>query len=228
VHGGSALLSGLKRSYRLILTVVTLSVGLIVLLSFIIDNQALLLLRNVLVEWTVIVVAFALLLGVLNVLRVHGQRIQRGQGTIYSLVLIVSVLAVFIPGILSPGSLPDDIQGFAGPTGSVVGFIYQYVQRPLQATLFSLMAFFVATAAWRAFRLRSAASWVMFVAALFVLLGSIRLAVGSQWSLLTETRNWILSVPAMAGARGILLGIVLGTIVAGARLLLGIDRPYSD
>jgi uncharacterized membrane protein len=215
-------LSGLKRAYRLILTVVAFSVGLVVLLSFVIDNQMLHLLRSVLVEWTVIVV------GVLNVLRVHGQRIQRGQGTIYSLILIISFLAVFIPGILSPGSLPEGVRGLVGPNGSVVSFVYQYVQRPLQSTLFSLMAFFVATAAWRAFRLRSAASWVMLIAALFVLLGSIKLAVGIQWSLFTETRDWILNVPAMAGARGILLGIVLGTIVAGARLLLGVDRPYSD
>jgi hypothetical protein len=98
----------------------------------------------------------------------------------------------------------------------------------LQATIFSLMGFFILTAAWRAFRVRSASSLIMFLAALLVLLGSIRLGAGSGWRVLSEIRNWVLDVPTLAGARGILLGIVLGTIVAGVRLLVGIDRPYSD
>jgi len=91
-----------------------------------------------------------------------------------------------------------------------------------------LMAFFIATAAWRAFRIRSAASFTMFIAAVLVLLGSIRLAVGGGWRFVVQAKDWVLNVPAMAGARGILLGIALGTIVAGLRLLMGIERPYSD
>lgn len=218
----------LKRLYRLLLIVITLSTGLIVLLSFLVKSDTLLLLRSVFVEWTIIVIAFALLLGILNVLRVHGQRIQRGQGLAFSLILIVAFLAVFVPGILSPASVPSRFSALAGPTGSIVSFAYQYVQRPLQATFFSLMAFFVLTAAWRAFRVRSVASFIMLVAAVIVLLGSIKLNIGIGWGPFTEARDWVMNVPAMAGARGILLGIVLGTIVAGLRLLLGIDRPYSD
>ncbi len=90
------------------------------------------------------------------------------------------------------------------------------------------MAFFVATAAWRAFRTRSTASLVMFIACVLVLLGSIQLNVGQGWELVVQTKNWVMSVPVLAGARGLLLGIVLGTIVAGLRLLVGVDRPYSD
>jgi hypothetical protein len=218
----------LKHLYRLILVVITVSAGVIVLLSFVFESEMLALLRGVFVEWAVIVVAFTMFLGVLNVLRVHGQRIQNKQGRVYSLILIFSFLAVFIPGIMSPDRVPQHLKEFVGPAGSVVDFAYQYVQRPLQATLFSLMAFFVATAAWRAFRIRSAASLVMFIAALLVLLGSIKLNVGEGWGVITEAKNWASSVPAMAGARGMLLGIVLGTIVTGLRLLSGIDRPYSE
>jgi hypothetical protein len=61
-----------------------------------------------------------------------------------------------------------------------------------------------------------------------VLLGSIMLNVGDGWKLVVETRNWVMNVPVLAGARGILLGIALGTIVTGARILVGIERPYSD
>jgi hypothetical protein len=218
----------LKHLLRIILVVVTLSIGVIVLLSYVFESDVLMLLRSVFVEWSVIVIAFAMLLGVLNVLRVHAGRIQHANGTAYSVILIFSFLIVFVPGIMPSDRVPAYVQGFVGPTGSVVGFIYQNVQRPLQAALFSLMAFFIATAAWRAFRVRSPASLVMFIATLLVLLGSIKINVGQGWRLVTETKNWALSVPVMAGARGILLGIVLGTIVTGLRLLSGIDRPYSD
>ena len=128
---------------------------------------------------------------------------------------------------MSPDRVPKQMQSWVGPTGSIVDFAYRYVQRPLQATIFSLMAFFVFTAAWRAFRIRSVASIVMFVAALLVLLGSIKLSLGGEWRF-AAIKDWVMSVPVMAGTRGILLGIALGTIVTGLRLLLGVDRPYSD
>jgi hypothetical protein len=217
----------LKHLFRLILTVLTLSTGVIVLLSFVLDSPVIDLFRGVFVEWTVIVVAFAMILGVFNVLQTHARRIQSGQGAIYSVILVVAFLAVFIPGILPADRVPESYREFVGPTGSIVDLIYRYVQRPLQSTLFSLIALFAITAAWRAFRVRNMSSFVMFIASVLVLLGSVDLDVGG-WELFTETKRWIMSVPAMAGARGLLLGIALATIVAGARLLVGIDRPYSD
>jgi hypothetical protein len=213
---------------RLILAVISISTGIVVLVSFFVQDRTLHLLRSVFVEWTVIVVAFAILLGVLNVLRVHARRVQEGQGTIYSLILVGAFLVVFVPGILQPDTVPAGLVPLVGPKGSVVEFAYRHVQRPLQATLFSLMGFFVAAAAWRAFRVRSAASFVMLVACVLVLLGSVRVGMSGGWTLLAEVKDWVLSVPAMAGARGILLGIVLGTVVTGVRLLIGLDRPYSD
>lgn len=217
-----------KRLLPILLTVVTLSTGLIVLLSFVIDNAILGAFRGVLVEWTVIIAAFAILLGVMNVLRVHAQRIGKRQGTLYSVILILAFFAVFLPGIIPASSAPAEVSKYVGPQGTIVTFIFQYVQRPLQATMFALMAFFIATAAWRAFRVRSAASLVMLISAVLVLLGSIYVNIGKGWESLVEIKNWILTVPVMAGARGILLGIVLGIIVTSLRFLLGMEHPYSD
>jgi hypothetical protein len=214
--------------YRVLLAAIAVSVGLITVLSFAFKSRPLVLLRTVLVEWTAIVVAFAILLGILNVLRVHARRIRNRQGTLYSVILLLAFLVVFVPGIMPSKAVPDTLSPYAGPQGSIVDFAFRYVQRPLQATLFSLLAFFAATAAWRAFRTRSVPTLVLFVACVLVLLGSIRLNVGEGWKLVVETRNWVMNVPVLAGARGILLGIALGTIVAGARLLTGIERPYSD
>jgi hypothetical protein len=231
--------------FRILLTVIAVSAGLLTLLSLVLDSAPLRALRGLFVEWTVIVLAFALLLGAANVLRVHARRIHEQKGTLYSLILIVAFLAVFVPGIMPTGSGPTELAPYLGPTGAAVEFAVRYVQRPLQATFFSLLAFLAATAMWRTFRKRSVASlvmflafWrtfrkrsvaslVMFLACLLVLLGSIRLDVGEWWQLVIETKDWIMNVPVLAGARGILLGIALGGLVAGARLLLGVDRPYS-
>ncbi|MBN1642019.1 MAG: hypothetical protein JXA09_12360 [Anaerolineae bacterium] len=218
----------LKSVYPLILTVVVISTGVVVLLSLVIESYVLESLRALFVEWTVIVIAFALLLGVFNVVRVHARRIQAGKGALYSVVLVVAFLVVFIPGILSPERVPAGLRQWVGPTGGVVDFAYRYVQRPLQATMFALMGFFVFTAAWRVFRIRSATSLVMFVAALVVLLGSIRLGTAGGWMVPAEASDWVLNVPVKAGARGLMLGIALATVVSGLRLLLGIDRSYHE
>jgi len=218
----------LKGIYPLVLTVVAVSTGLVTLLSLVIENAVLTNLRALFVEWTAIVVAFALLLGVLNVVRVHAQRIQSGDRAPYSVLLIAAFLIVFIPGVLPPERMPGALHDWVGPRGYIVDFTFRYVQRPLQSSLFSLMAFFVFTAAWRTFRVRSAASLVMLVAALVVLIGSIRLRIGNGWELPAALRTWAMSVPVRAGARGILLGISLGILVTGLRLLLGIERPYGE
>lgn len=218
----------LKRLYPILLTVITLATGIVVLVSFFSDDPGLEAFRGVLVEWTVIIAAFAILMGVLNVLRVHAGRIKKRQGAFYSLIALLGFLIVFVPGILSAPQSSSETAKLLGPQGTIVTFVYRYVQRPLQATLFSLMAFFVATAAWRAFRIRSASSLVMFIAAVLVLLGSISLDVGGAWKEIVKVKDWILTVPTMAGARGILLGIVLGTVVTGIRFLLGMEHPYSD
>jgi hypothetical protein len=217
----------LKGIYPLILTVIAVSIGVVTLLSLVVENDALTALRAVFVEWTVIIIAFALLLGIFNVVRVHARRIQSGKRAPYSVLLLLSFLVVFIPGVFSPNGVPEALQNWVGPTGYIVDFSFRYVQRPLQASLFSLMAFFVFTAAWRLFRIRGAASLVMLVAALVVLIGSIRLSVGS-WALPAALRAWTMNVPVLAGSRGILLGIALGILVTGLRLLLGIERPYGE
>ena len=214
--------------YRGFLTVIAVSAGLLTLLSLVVDSDPLRALRGLFVEWTVILIAFALLLGAANVLRVHARRIHDRKDTLYSLVLILAFLAVFVPGIMPTGSGPEFLSPYLGPTGAVVDFSFRYIQRPLQATFYSLLAFLAAAAVWRTFRARSVASLVMFLACILVLLGSIRLNVGEWWQLVIETKDWIMNVPVLAGARGILLGIALGALVAGARVLMGVDRPYSD
>jgi len=197
---------------RSVAIAIAISVGLFVLLDFFVQNAFIGLVKFVFVRWAIIVTAFAMVLGFFNVLIVHLNKIlQFKQGWFYSIFLILAMMIVLILGLIE------------GPQGSLTSRIFQYVLFPLQATIFSLLAFFVASAAYRAFRLRSWESALLVITGVIVLLGQVPL-----WGALTTFKEWILGVPSMAGARGILLGVALGTVATGLRVLLGIDRPYSE
>jgi hypothetical protein len=197
---------------RSVATAIAISVGLFVLLDFFVQNAFIGALKFVFVKWAIIVAAFAMVLGFLNVLIVHLDKILRfKQGWLYSISLVLTMMIVLILGLIE------------GPQGPLTNQIFQYVLFPLQATIFSLLAFFVASAAYRTFRLRSWESALLVITGVIVLLGQIPL-----WKTLTTFKEWILEVPSMAGARGILLGVALGTVATGLRVLLGIDRPYSE
>ncbi len=197
---------------RSVAIAIAISVGLFVLLDFFVQNAFIGLVKFVFVRWAIIVTAFAMVLGFFNVLIVHLNKIlQFKQGWFYSIFLILAMMIVLILGLIE------------GPQGSLTSRIFQHVLFPLQATIFSLLAFFVASAAYRAFRLRSWESALLVITGVIVLLGQVPL-----WGALTTFKEWILGVPSMAGARGILLGVALGTVATGLRVLLGIDRPYSE
>ena len=197
---------------RSVAIAIAISVGLFVLLDFFVQNAFIGLVKFVFVRWAIIVAAFAMVLGFFNVLIVHLNKIlQFKQGWFYSIFLVLTMMIVLILGLIE------------GLQGSLTSRIFQYVLFPLQATIFSLLAFFVASAAYRAFRLRSWESALLVITGVIVLLGQVPL-----WGALTTFKEWILGVPSMAGARGILLGVALGTVATGLRVLLGIDRPYSE
>lgn len=93
------------------------------------------------------------------------------------------------------------------------------------------MAILVVTLAYSSMRLlrrRSGLLPILFVSTAFlVLLGMAPIYAFGDLPLLSGIRTWIAEVPAMAGARGILLGVALGTVATGLRILIGADRPYG-
>jgi hypothetical protein len=114
----------------------------------------------------------------------------------------------------------------SGPSSPSFRWLFEHVYYPIQATIGSLLAFYIVTAAYRAFRLRSLDAIVITAVGLLLLIAQIP---GSQqlWEYLPSLRDWVFSVPITAGMRGIIMGTALGTITTGLRLLFWVDRPYS-
>jgi hypothetical protein len=109
-----------------------------------------------------------------------------------------------------------------------VQWVFRYVLEPLSTTFFSLLAFFLASAFFRALRLRNLEATLVTVAAVIVLLGQI----APLWPFLgkdvVRVQEWLLQVPAMAGVRAILLGSAIGAISTAMRVILGLERPYVE
>lgn len=198
---------------KVLLSVICVAAAVIVLLDFFVEGPVVDRAGALLTEGAVVLAAFAMILGLLNLLSVHAVRVKRReQGWTYSAVLGLTVLAMVI-------------FGFRGPNSPAVSWIFRYVYTPLQATIFSLLAFFIVSAVYRAFRVHSWESALFAIAGIIVLVGQVPLS-RLIWEQLPTLRDWVLAVPATAGARGILLGAALGTVIAGLRLLFCMDRPY--
>lgn len=205
---------------RVLPAAIAIAVGVFVLVALVTTNELLDNIGLYFINTAVIIAAFALFLGVVNVLRVHVRKVRERQpGSPYSIVLIVALGAVLLLGLLSPPDQP------AGPASPAMRWIFDNIQAPIQASLSALLVFFIVTAAYRLLRVRNVESAVMLVVVLLVLVGQVTVGLVP---VLPDIKDWILKVPAMAGVRGILLGVALGALLTGIRLLLGIERPYSD
>jgi hypothetical protein len=205
---------------RVLPTAIAIAVGIFVLVAMFTQYGLLDDIGTYFIDTAVIIAAFALFLGVFNVLRVHARKIRERQTEgLYSFVLIAAMLIVLALGLPPIPGQPS------GPSQPIVQWIFDNIQAPIQASLSALIVLFIVTAAYRLLRVRNLESALMLLVTLLVLAGQVTVGLVP---VLPELKDWILDVPAMAGVRGILLGVALGALLTGIRLLLGVERPYSD
>jgi hypothetical protein len=201
---------------------ITLVAGVAMIADYFIPHRTFATLTAELKQWGLIVVAFTYVLGVANVLRIQGRKISRRDADWpYGIVLVVSLLGMAGLGIFGPH------QG----DGSPFIWVYDTVYDPLAATMFSLLAFFITSAAYRAFRARSTQAVLLLVAAILVMLGQVPVgaAIWGPDSLLggfPGVKDWIMDVPNLAGKRAILMGAALGAVSTGLRVILGLERAH--
>jgi hypothetical protein len=200
----------------LILASIAIAAGVIVLLGYFIPLPVLADLRITFLHWAVILSAVALWLGVFNLVRIHFGKIQTRQvGLGYSYVLLFSLV------------LTIAIVWISTPAGEWSLWIFNNIQVPIESSLMALLAVVLIFACIRLLKKRVNLLSLIFVGTVvFILAGTVSLP-GMEIPLLGELRSWIIQVWAAAGARGILLGVGLGTIATGLRILMGADRPYG-
>ncbi len=173
------------------------------------------------VNLAVILVGFAVLVGISNLLIVHSNKLRRKQkGAAYSLILIVALVVTFLLGLLAR---------FVPVAASLYNAAFNFVQLPIETSLMALLAVTLTYASIRLLRRR-----LNLLSLVFIITGLLMLAGMAPWPLLGDLpflsdilRPLISQVPAAAGARGILIGVALGTLTTGLRILFGSDRPYG-
>jgi len=112
-----------------------------------------------------------------------------------------------------------------GKEGRVYTWIYNNVFDPCNSTLFALLAFFIASAAFRAFRARNTEATLLLGSAILVMIGSMPL-MGHLWSDFIDIKEWIVDIGNNSGRRAIMIGAALGAIVTGLRIVLGVERSH--
>jgi hypothetical protein len=194
---------------------VTFLVGTALVAIFFIPHHKVQEAQSVLLDWANVVYAFALVLGSLSLWASHQKKfVSRAEGWPYSFVTLASLAFVTIAGV---------VQGVE--EGTLVNRYYNMVNSPLASTMFALLAFFIASAAFRAFRARNAEATLLLGTAIVMMIG--RVSVGEfLWSGFPPVTEWLLDVPNLAAKRAIALGIGLGAVSTALKIILGIDRSY--
>jgi hypothetical protein len=202
-------------------TAIAIASGVLVLAGYFFvqkaDGQPSLLIdiRLTLLNWAIILAGFAIFIGILSMFQVHFKKIQKKEkGSVYSLLLIISLAATFLFGLAKPGQ---------------VEIVFTTVQLPVEASLMALLTVTLTYASIRLLRRRlNLLSIIFLVTALLILIGTAPLPfLGDLPGFSDWVRPFIAQVMAAAGARGILIGVALGTLTTGLRILLGADRPYG-
>lgn len=204
------------RIIPIVSAIVAISAGIIVLLGYFVSIEPLPDLRLLLTDWGIVIAGMAVLVGIFNLVAVQMEKIRtRQKGGAYGALLVLSLIITFGFGLL------------LGPDNQFMRAAVDAVIVPVEAALMAILAVTLIYASIRLFRRRMDAMSVLFlVAAIIFMLAMMPTPFGSipgnQFFLFVE------GAVATGGARGLLLGIALGTLLTGLRVLFGVDRPYGD
>lgn len=201
----------MRRKIPLFLTFIT---GLLFLILFFIPHPVAKTTFSKGLDWLNVIGIFALVIGIYSFFYHHSLKIKRKvPGWYYSVISIVAFLVMAAFGIIG------------GLGNSVFRWLFDYGITPLGATMFATLAFYMASAAYRAFRARTLESTLLLIAAFIVMLGMIPLG-NALWGGIPKIAQWLLDVPNMAAKRGIWLGIGIGGLGTSLKMWLGIERGY--
>lgn len=211
----------MRRRFRILnafAAATAVSVGIVTLIGLLAEDGLPATLASVSLQLFIVVAALALVLGLLNLLAVHlGKLTRRENGMFYSLITILSAAGVIAVYALNPKG-DDGIE--------LRDVVFESVQVSLEAALGGLIFFFLVYAAYRLLRKGLTVNGCYFITALLiVLMGSIAFPGSDAFA---DLKDWLMRVPVTAGTRGILIGIAIGTVTVGLRVLTGQERAFRE
>ncbi len=191
-------------------------VGILMIVQFFIPHPVSVNFYRGFLDWFTAMVLFALIIGIGTLLHRHYEKIRRKhQDWMYSIVTVIGFFGMLLIGVI-------------GGIGEKTLFmdIFNYILTPLQATMFALLAFFIASAAFRAFRARTFEATLLLIAAVIVMLGRVPIGDRLTFGLASGLTDWLFRIPNMAAKRGIQMGIALGMIATSLKIIFGIERSW--
>ena len=203
--------------------------GFVMIISFFFnpDRTVLGQIESEVLVWVTIVGGFSLLLGVVSISRVNFRAVRsKREGWLFNLLTLVSIFVMAIPSILPASWSPL----FGDREGSIYDWLFNYVDSIMMQTMFGLLAFYIASAAYRAFRARNAEATILLLTAVLVMLWRVPMGEAFLRLFSDNLPQWI-NTYVMSGAnmsvqRGIIIGAALGAASMSLRILLGIERTY--
>ncbi|MEI8131778.1 MAG: hypothetical protein WCG34_05055 [Leptolinea sp.] len=203
----------------LLTTLIAILSGLIVLLAYFLPIPALMGVSQLIINWAVSLSGVAMLIAIISLVSAHWQKLQQKRTSErYSILVIFGFFLTVLFGVVMGGPGNPEFQKV------VTHFIL-----PVEAGLLGALAAGLIYAGFRLYQANR--GWMTLVfgisTALFLLLYSGIFTSGLDIPIVKEGLGILQRLPD-AGGRGIVIGLALGTIAAGLRILLGVDRPYRS
>ena len=201
----------------IISTSIAIGSGLLVLLGILFPTSIFAPIKLVLLDWAMIIAAFALLIAILNLFTIHWKKIfSDARYDIYSIFFIIGFTIIFLIGIIF------------SPSNRLFQNLSSTVILSIESSLMALLSVSLAIACFKLLQIKRNSLGIVFGLStiLFLLTLSGLLSFGENIPFVKSVLAIINQLP-LAGARGILLGISFGAIITGLRVLFGFERPYS-
>ncbi len=185
----------------------------ILMADYYIVNKTIQNIANTLTQWAVVIAAFALGLGLLNLVKIQGRHvIKRTPGRWYYSLWTLAIAAFYVTVGLS-----------LGQNHSIFTWIYNTMYVRTQAAIFTLLAFYIASAAYRVLRVRNRESLLLLASGALVMLSNAPIGPW-LWSGFLDIGNWIQNIVTAGTFRAIIMGVSLGLLGLGFRVLIGRER----
>jgi hypothetical protein len=202
----------LKKSVPIALVFI---VAVIFLASYFVFDVELKSTETMLLNWGIILTAFTLGFGAVNMFMFHGRQVSRrtkGQWP-YSLWLLITLVIFTVVGVAM------------GATSSQYSWLYNSSYFALSATVYSSLGFYMTSGIYRALRAKNAESVLLLIVGVLELARNAP-ALAAGIPILIPIDTWLSSIPTTSAQRGIMIGAALGAIALGLRTMIGRETGF--